>query len=106
MIFAETIYRSGFASGTLAPNPRMSALLPERRKRTVRTIADMGMGDMAGMRGILIRVSQDAVIGFYSTCPFRSPTQILEIPNHIKHADGIRARPGAPPKRLAHARLQ
>ncbi len=51
-IFAETTDRSGFARGTLAPKPGMSAPLPERRKRPVRTMADMGMGDMAGMAGM------------------------------------------------------
>ena len=49
-LFAETIDRSGFARGTLAPQSGMSAPLPERRKRPVRTMADMGMGDMAGMK--------------------------------------------------------
>ena len=51
-IFAETIDRSGFARGTLAPKRGMSATLPERRKRPVRTMADMGMGNMAGMSGM------------------------------------------------------
>ena len=51
-IFAETIDRSGYARGTLAPRAGMSAALPERRKRPVRTMADMGMGDMAGMSGM------------------------------------------------------
>ena len=50
-IFAETLDRSGFARGTLAPHERMAAALPERRKRVVRTMADMGMADMAGMAG-------------------------------------------------------
>ena len=53
-IFAETTDRSGFARGTLAPRAGMSAPLPERRKRPVRTMADMGMamtGDMPGMGG-------------------------------------------------------
>jgi len=50
-IFAETLDRSGFARGTLAPREGMAAALPERRKRTVRTMADMGMADMAGMAG-------------------------------------------------------
>lgn len=50
-IFAETIDRSGFARGTLAPSQGMSAALPERRQRPVRTMADMGMGDMAEMGG-------------------------------------------------------
>ncbi len=49
-LFAETIDRSGFARGTLAPQSGMSAPLPERRKRPFRTMADMGMGDMAGMK--------------------------------------------------------
>jgi CopA family copper-resistance protein len=50
-IFAESLDRSGFARGTLAPREGMTAALPERRKRSVRTMADMGMGDMAGMVG-------------------------------------------------------
>lgn len=51
-IFAETMDRSGYARGTLAPRDGMTAAIPERRKRPVRTMADMGMvmtGDMAGM---------------------------------------------------------
>ena len=51
-IFAEAIDRSGYARGTLAPRAGMSAALPERRKRPVRTMADMGMGNMAGMAGM------------------------------------------------------
>ena len=49
-IFAETTDRSGFALGTLAPREGMRAPIPERRKRPVRTMADMGMGghDMSG----------------------------------------------------------
>ncbi len=45
-IFAEAMDRSGYARGTLAPRPGMSAPLPERRPRPIRTMADMGMGDM------------------------------------------------------------
>jgi len=48
-IFAETLDRSGYARGTLAPRAGMTAALPDRRKRVVRTMADMGMADMAGM---------------------------------------------------------
>lgn len=48
-IFAESLDRSGFARGTLAPREGMAAVLPERRKRAVRTMADMGMADMAAM---------------------------------------------------------
>ncbi len=49
-IFAEAMDRSGFARGTLATKPGMTAPLPPRRERVVATMADMGMGDMAGMK--------------------------------------------------------
>ncbi|MDQ3414699.1 MAG: copper resistance system multicopper oxidase, partial [Verrucomicrobiota bacterium] len=50
-IFAETMDRSGYARGTLAPRSGMSAALPERRKRPLRSMADMGMA-MSGMDGM------------------------------------------------------
>ncbi len=49
-IFAEALDRSGFARGTLATEKGMTAPLPPRRERAVATMADMGMGDMAGMK--------------------------------------------------------
>lgn len=48
VIFAEAMDRSGFASGMLATEKNMTAPLPQRRKRAVATMADMGMGDMKG----------------------------------------------------------
>ena len=50
-IFAETMDRSGFARGTLAPQMGMQAGIPARRTRPVRGMADMGMmpGDMKSM---------------------------------------------------------
>lgn len=50
-IFAETMDRSGFALGTLATKAGMKASIPERRKRPIRTMDDMGMS-MAGMEGM------------------------------------------------------
>ena len=52
-LFAETMDRSGYARGTLAPRPGMSAAVPEQRRRPMLTMADMGMmhGDMEGMAG-------------------------------------------------------
>lgn len=49
-VFAETIDRSGYALGTLATKEGLKAPLPERRKRPVRSMSDMGMAmsDMAG----------------------------------------------------------
>ncbi|MEK6640217.1 MAG: copper resistance system multicopper oxidase [Nitrospirota bacterium] len=53
-IFAETMDRSGYARGTLAPRQGMSAEIPERRPRPVRTMEDMGMSmegmDIGGMK--------------------------------------------------------
>jgi len=48
-IFAETMARSGYARGTLATRQGMTAPLPERRKPPIRSMTDMGMGDMPGM---------------------------------------------------------
>jgi CopA family copper-resistance protein len=42
-IFAETMDRSGYARGTLTPRTGMTAPLPDRRPRPLRTMADMGM---------------------------------------------------------------
>ena len=47
-IFAETMDRSGYARGTLATRAGMSAEIPERRSRPLRTMEDMGMS-MEGM---------------------------------------------------------
>jgi CopA family copper-resistance protein len=47
-IFAETNDRSGFTRATLAPRTGMSAEVPARRPRPLRTMDDMGM-NMAGM---------------------------------------------------------
>ena len=52
-VFAEASDRSGHARGTLAPRAGMSAEVPPRRPRPLRTMADMGMAmggtAMAGM---------------------------------------------------------
>lgn len=47
-IFAETMDRSGYARGTLAPQTGMAAAIPDRRRRPLRTMEDMGLS-MAGM---------------------------------------------------------
>lgn len=54
-IFSETLDRSGYTRGTLAPRPGMAAPLPERRPRPLRTMTDMGMvmpegKEMPGMK--------------------------------------------------------
>ena len=42
-LFAETMDRSGYARGTLAPRGGLSAEIPERRRRPMLTMQDMGM---------------------------------------------------------------
>ena len=49
-IFAQSIDRSGYARGTLAPQPGMQAEVPPLDPRPLVTMRDMGMGhDMAGV---------------------------------------------------------
>ena len=47
-IFAETMDRSGYARGTLAPREGMKAEIPKQRPRPVLSMKEMGM-DMGGM---------------------------------------------------------
>lgn len=48
-VFAETMDRSGYARGTLAPRRGMTAELPSRRTRPMLTMKDMGMAGMSSM---------------------------------------------------------
>jgi len=45
-IFAESLDRSGYGRGTLAPEPGMKAPVPALRPRPVRRLEDIGMGGM------------------------------------------------------------
>jgi CopA family copper-resistance protein len=52
-IFAESLDRSGYTRGTLAPEPGMEASVPSLRPRPVRRLDDIGMGAMdAGVMGM------------------------------------------------------
>jgi FtsP/CotA-like multicopper oxidase with cupredoxin domain len=53
-LLAETMDRSGYTRGTLAPRQGMSADVPKQRRRPMLTMADMGMmmhGEMEDMDG-------------------------------------------------------
>jgi CopA family copper-resistance protein len=55
-IFAQAEDRTGYARGTLAPRPGVTAAIPPMDPRPLRTMADMGMGgmqhgSMSGMGG-------------------------------------------------------
>ncbi|QQS33542.1 MAG: copper resistance system multicopper oxidase [Acidobacteriota bacterium] len=54
-IFSEVLDRSGFVRGTLAPRPGMSAEIPDRRPRPLRTMQNMGMS-MEGMDPAMMKV--------------------------------------------------
>jgi FtsP/CotA-like multicopper oxidase with cupredoxin domain len=45
-LFVQAEDRSGYARGTLAPRPGMTAPIPPMDPRPMRTMADMGMGGM------------------------------------------------------------
>ena len=49
-IFAQSEDRSGYARGTLTPRLGMTAIVPPMDPRPMRTMVDMGMGNMAGMK--------------------------------------------------------
>jgi CopA family copper-resistance protein len=53
-LFAESMDRSGYGRGTLAPRPGMTAPVPDLRGHPLRTMVDMGMdmGSMEGMGGM------------------------------------------------------
>jgi len=46
-LFAESLDRGGYARGTLSPRPGLSAPIPPRRMRPLRTMTDMGMSMQA-----------------------------------------------------------
>jgi CopA family copper-resistance protein len=48
-IFAQSEDRTGYARGTLAPRSGMAGAIPPMDPRPMRTMADMGMGNMEGM---------------------------------------------------------
>ena len=73
-IFAEALDRSGYARGTLATSAGMTAAVPPRRARPLRTMEDMGMSmegmEMAGgktggmeMPGMKLEMDKNAKAG-------------------------------------------
>jgi CopA family copper-resistance protein len=63
-IFAESLDRSGYARGTLATSAGMTAAIPPRRPRPLRTMEDMGMS-MEGMEmpGMKLEMDKNAKAG-------------------------------------------
>jgi FtsP/CotA-like multicopper oxidase with cupredoxin domain len=58
-IFAQSIDRSGYARGTLAPRSGMRAEVPPMDSRALLTMADMGMGHESSMGPMVDSVASD-----------------------------------------------
>ena len=58
-IFAQSIDRSGYARGTLAPRPGMPAEVPRMDARVLLTMDDMGMGDSNSMGPMVDSIAPD-----------------------------------------------
>lgn len=95
-IFAETLDRSGYARGTLAPRAGMSAAIPARRQRPVRTMGDMGMsmegGEMAGMK---LEMDKNAKAGgkAMSGMEMNSKGREMNMPG-MSQSEGMAGMPG------------
>ena len=86
-IFAEAMDRSGFARGTLATEKGMTAAIPPRRNRVVATMADMGMGDMAGMKGMAgAKDEMKGMNGMGETNTTKMPAGDMKGMNHAQPA--------------------
>lgn len=77
-IFAESLDRSGYARGTLSPEPNLEAPVPELRPRPVRDLEDIGMGGMIGKGGMKMgdtssppKATTDDIPGPIGPEPFR-----------------------------------
>jgi CopA family copper-resistance protein len=86
-LFAESLDRSGFACGTLAPAAGMSAAIPPPRPRPLRTMIDMGMGK-AGMEGM---VGMNGIKAVPAVQPAENAMPGMDMPSAPK------AMPAAPP---------
>ena len=79
-LMAETMDRSGFARGTLAPRAGMTAPIPPRRPRPIRTMADMGM-DMGDMDMGAGKPGTKSMSGMSATAASASPP-VMDMSGH------------------------
>lgn len=101
-VFAETTDRSGYARGTLAPRQGMSAEIPERRPRPLRTMEDMGMsmegmemGDMKDPHGGMTMPGMDPS-GDMANVKESAADQHSQNMEHMEHGSGLPQRQGMP----------
>jgi CopA family copper-resistance protein len=86
-VFAETMDRSGYARGTLAPREGMTAEIPKQRPRPILTMEDMGMdmSKMGGMKGMKMgdmemggKKNDSSMPGMNMPMPSPSPTPKMD----------------------------
>lgn len=91
-IFAEAMDRSGFACGLLASEPGATALIPERRKRPLLTMDDMGMDHGSGGHGGHGAPSAPSGHGAGATSKTHAPAGAVTAPSsadrHAGHTSG------------------
>jgi CopA family copper-resistance protein len=85
-IFAQAQDRTGYARGTLSPHPGLTAPIPLMDPRPTRSMSDMGMGAMAGMR--MSGMDMAAMPGMADMPKAPSPAKAPIVVN----ADGVDAR--------------
>lgn len=90
-IFAEAMDRSGYSRGTLAVRPGLSAPIPARRPRPLRTMADMGMPMEMG-RNEMSESPGDGGASAMAGMEMNQPEPTMAGTPHAPHADG-----GLPP---------
>jgi CopA family copper-resistance protein len=104
-IFAETMDRSGYARGTLATRAGMSAEIPARRSRPLRTMDDMGMSMSMGMEGMdmgnMPTTSHDGGMTMpgmepSGDMPHRKPSDDNPHMEHMQHGPGMQPMQGMP----------
>lgn len=83
-IFAETMDRSGYARGTLASRPGMSAEIPARRPRPLRTMEDMGMRGMKDSHGDMAMPDMKSSGDVQTRTPFGDNPYA----KHMQHGSG------------------
>ncbi len=94
-VFAESMDRSGYARGTLAPRTGMAAAVPALRKRPLRSMVDMGMdhggshaghGGAAQPEGTAGHAGHDAGAVDHAAMGHAMPGSRPAAPDHSAHA--------------------
>ncbi len=88
-IFAQSIDRSGYARGTLAPRAGMQGEVPPLDPRPLLTMADMGMahdmGSMQGMPGMADMPGMAGMKGMEGMQPDSGPGDAKSAPEQMNH---------------------